>query len=219
MINPKNMRINLILGLYFCFFWVACQPAAFLLYGIKKPRQVSTEKIEKKAKKLGLDTFGLYSVRVQHYPNLLNEVKSLPNIRIYDKAGNLYNYRQNPKGCNWAFNFIKNLGSDSTYACINDSSFYKLPFQLEGLHGQPFDTKALPDADYYVFIFWGTFLGKLNQRDVIPCVEQAKNNSHAKIQIIPVSIDLRRHWGADYLKYWEAYNNPPYSSNPGKKNL
>lgn len=178
-----------------------------LIYGVKKPRQISTQKIEKKAIELGIDTSALFAIRSGQYPKVLNEVKSFPNIRIYDKAGNMYNYRENPEECkSMADDFIRNLRLDSTYNSVNDSSFFRLSLQLEGLRGRQFNIASLPEADFYAFIFWATFLGKMNKNDVVPWTNLAKENRRAKIHLIYVSCDLREEWGDDY---WKSWGPPP----------
>ncbi len=175
------------------FFLFSCQPVAMLIYGIKKPSRVSIMKIEQKAASLGLDTSMMYCIKPEIYPKFLNELKSLPNIRIYDKAGNLHNYRENPEECkSTAEYFIRNLRRDAPFTYNRDSSFYLLPQQLEGLQKQPFFIETLPAADYYIVVFWATFLGKLNKDYVVPWVSQAKNNYDTKIQLINVNCDLRK---------------------------
>ncbi|GAB4490445.1 MAG: hypothetical protein OHK0019_09340 [Saprospiraceae bacterium] len=193
--------------LLLCLLFCACQPIARLIYGVKKPREVSTQKIEKKAVELDIDTSALFAIRSEYYPKVINEVKSFPNIRIYDKAGNMYNYRENPEECkSTADDFIQNLRLDSAYNYVNDSSFFRLPLQLEGLRGEQFNIEALREADFYAFIFWATFLGKMNKDNVIPRTRLAKENRRAKIHLIYISCDLRDEWGDDY---WKSWGPPP----------
>ncbi len=107
MIIDKRVISVLIIGL---ISLCACQSVAFLYYGVRKPHPVSSKKIEQKAVGLGIDTNLLYSIRPEHYPELLHEIGSFPNIRTYDSNGLLYNYRESPEECmSGAASFIETL--------------------------------------------------------------------------------------------------------------
>ncbi|MBK8969765.1 MAG: hypothetical protein IPM36_24535 [Lewinellaceae bacterium] len=174
----------------------ACQPVMFFLYGIKKPRPVPDSKIINKALDLGIDTAQLYTLQKEQYYPVLKAISSLPNIRIYDAGGLHYKYWESPDECKaGAAEFIKNLRRDADNQPLNDSAFYRLPLELETLHGSAFAERKLPrDADFYVIVYWGTFLGKLNRDYIESWIKEARENRQVNIHLIYVSCDMRKAW-------------------------
>lgn len=174
----------------------ACQPVMFFLYGIKKPRPVADSKILKKALDLGIDTTQLYTIKKEQYPSVMNGLSTLPNIRVFDANGLHYKYWESPDECKaGAAEFIKNLRRGTHNQPLNDSAFYRLPLELETLHGSAFAQHNLPrDADFYVIVYWGTFLGKLNHEYIESWIKESGENHLANLQLLFVSCDMRKDW-------------------------
>lgn len=198
------MRVTVNAAILCLFLLSACQPIAFALYGIKKPRPVPAQQIRHKALDLGLDTSRLFVIRQEHYPTVMNAVSTFPNLFIFDKAGNRYNYRGNPDECKAsAADFIRNLRQGAAYDHPADSAFLRLPQQIETLQGMPFALENLPEADFYLFAYWGTFLGKLNRNYVAEWNRLVQQNRQARLALFFISCDLRVEWGDKYWKSWE----------------
>lgn len=206
---PAARHFVRLLPVLICLLWCSCQSVLFLLYGIKKPRPVSGREIVRKALELGIDTNYLLCIRPEYYPVVINDIGSFPNARIYDMAGNRYNYRNTPDECkSSAAGFIRDLRPGSTYPVQPDSSFFRLPVQLEGLCGGEFKPEALSDTDFHLFLYWGTFLGKLNREYVLKWMELARENRNARIHLWFVSCDIRTEWGEDIWKSWQPATVP-----------
>ncbi len=189
---PKTYSFFLLLVLA----WSACQPVMFFLYGIKKPRPVPDSKIIKKALDIGIDTAQLYTIKKDQYYSVLQAIGTLPNIRIYDANGLHYKYWESPDECKaGAAEFLKNLRRDADSKALNDSAFYRLPLELETLHGKAFAQSTLSqDAEFYVIVYWGTFLGKLNREYLESWMKESRENRNVNIHLIYVSCDMRKAW-------------------------
>lgn len=185
-----------------------CQSMVFLFYGIKKPKPVSSNTIIQNAKKYGIDTSRLYTIRSEYYPEVVKQVGTFPNIHIYDREGKLYQYWNTPDDCKAnAASFLIDLGSNSNYKFLADSSFFRFQVQLENLSHLPFSLNHLPDADFYGVVFWGTFLGRLNREYVEHWIQVSEENKKADIHLIFVSCDMRKDWKKEYWRDWETTPN------------
>lgn len=183
----------------------SCKPILYTVYGIKKPRQVSTAHISKKAARLNLPPDALYGIRQEKYPIIINRIGILPNVFIYDKYHRALNWQSTEDECmSRVDNFIAQLKSDSSANLKPDTTFCTAENELVGLYdGKPFSVQALPQADYYIFVYWATYLGRLNREYLTDWLTATQQNHHASFHFIFISGDLRKEWGSEYWKVWE----------------
>jgi len=183
----------------------SCRPVIYAVYGIKKPHPVSTAYIVKKANKLNLEAYTLYSIRPEKYPVVVNRISTLPNVVIYDKYHQAMNWKKTEDACKASVaDFIAQIKSDSNANFTPDTTFREAEKELVELHsGKPLSLQELPKVDYYVFVYWATFLGRLNREYLTDWLAATQQNSQASFHFIFVTGDLRKEWGDDYWKTWD----------------
>ena len=180
-------------------FFSSCTLAGKLIFGASNLKPVSVEKIRKSGTKYGIDSCYIYTIRQNQYLKYFSKQSTFPYNLVYDKAGHLLQLEPN-SGCHSSERLINRLRPDSTFSFVNDSSFYQFPTLLEGLHHEPFNIESLPDADFYVFIFSGTFAGRLNKSYFNSWLGEIEKNKKARIQVIYISLDMRKDWDIDALE-------------------
>lgn len=183
----------------------SCKPVLYTVYGIKKPDPVSTAYIVKKANRLNLETYTLYGIRPEKYPLVINRISTLPNVVIYDKHHRALNWKKTEDACKAGVaDFIAQLNGDSNANFTSDTTFREAEKELVELHtGTPLALQELPEADYYVFVYWATFLGRLNREYLTDWLAATRQNSQASFHFVFVTGDLRKEWGEEYWKTWE----------------
>ncbi len=184
----------------------SCRPVVYAIYGIKKPHPVSTAYIVKKANKLNLEAYTLYGIRPEKYPAVINRISTLPNVVIYDKHRQALNWKKSEDACKAGVaDFIAQLRGDSNANFTSDTTFREAENELVGLHdGKPLSLQDFPKADYYVFVYWATFLGRLNREYLTDWLAATQRNRQASFHFVFVTGDLRKEWGEEYWKNWSS---------------
>ena len=193
--NPTGV-ICLFTAATLLFALSSCQTILLMAYGVKKPRPISDDKISARALQYEMDTTHLYTIMPSKYVAVINEVASGPNVFIYDRAGNRYNYQSDSvETCKGRVEgFIEDLNTNVKYDLANDSSFFRFQHAMEKADGQAFANQVLPEADCYLLVFWATWLGRLNKQYIPDWKAAAQNNPNVKMHILYVSCDMRKAW-------------------------
>lgn len=173
---------------------MGCQPILFKLYGIKNPEIENEKSILKKALKFGLDTSNIVSVNSKDFLYVLKG-QSIPDAAIYDSKGKYIEYRNSDSACNAGlFQFIPALNASEQYHQPDSADLFTELQKFRDLKGNVLKEPTF--ADFYVLIYWTTWTGRLNKDHVKIWESLARQNSHAKIEVIKVSLDLQEHWEA-----------------------
>ncbi len=164
------------------------------IYGIKKPKLENEESIKKKAIKFGLDTSNIVTVNSADFLKTI-KMGGIPEGAIFDSKGEYIEYRETDTSCNAGlFEFIPNLNTFTTYKKTGKTT---LDIELEkyrDLKGNPLVKSNLKPADFYVFLYWTVWIGKLNKDHVKIWEQLARNNTNAKIEIVKVNLDFQEYW-------------------------
>ncbi|SFC04090.1 hypothetical protein SAMN05421780_102364 [Flexibacter flexilis DSM 6793] len=181
----------------------SCTPIMKMAYGIKNPKIETDQSLLKKSKKFGFRTDNLATVNEADYLLVLQK-NGIPDANIFDKEGRYIEYRATEESCNAGlFSYIPKLGTDTAHKYTNVTTLQAETQRLRDLKGNAFT--SLPEADYYVFIYWAAFTGKLNKDHVKAWEELAASNKKTKIAVIKVNLDIQDYWTP-------AFKNEIYSS-------
>jgi hypothetical protein len=120
--------------------------------------------------------------------------KSIPEIMVFDRNGNLLKYREESQCNARAFSFISSLTKESIMEHDSLLLMKDILSKLKDLNGNSASITAKETTDFYVFIFWAVWIGRLNKDHVRVWENDAKNNTNCNIEIIKVNMDLQEWW-------------------------
>lgn len=170
----------------------ACQPIMFKIYGIKKPEIENAESIIKKAEKFNLDTSNIVTVNSKDFLWVL-KYQGIPDAGVYNSEGEYLEYRQTDTSCNAGlFQFIPDLRKDKNYHKPDSANLKTELNKFRTLTGQ--NITNVESADFYLLIYWTVWAGKLNKDHVKIWEDLAKQNTHCRIKVIKVNLDLQEYW-------------------------
>lgn len=180
---------------FLLLFLTQCNSFVKIIYGIKSPKVETEESLHKYLKRKKINTDNIYSIS---YEDLLYITKinngSVINVMIFDSNNRLIKYKEDT-ACNaTAFNFIENLTTDMEYTDIDSISLNNFLLKLKDFKGNPIQLEKTDDIDFYLFIFWAKYAGKLNKDHVKTWEKQANLNTKSKIKVFKVNLDMQKWW-------------------------
>ena len=167
------------------------------LYGIKKPKVESERSILKYAFKKGLLQDNIFTLSQDDWTWAVQNIsfaKSIPDIMVFDKNGNLLKYREESQCNAKAFSFLSSLTKESKFEYDSLLTMKDLTTKLKDLKGNNTSFTINDSTDYYVFIFWAVWIGRLNKDHVKEWETDALNNKNCSIKVIKVNMDKQEWW-------------------------
>ena len=182
------------------FGLLGCQPIIKLFYGVKNPKVENEQTLTKYMSKKDINKDNVYTVNFDNYQRQLKSIDfKIPEVLIFNKKGQFIPYGEE-YACNAsAFNFIENLNKDSIYHSTNKTTLDSTLIGLCDLKGKPKTINTSDSTDYFVFIYWTRWAGKLNKDHVKVWEQQASNNDKVNIKVIKINMDFQEYWGEDNL--------------------
>jgi len=177
-----------------------CTAIAKKMYGIKKPKVETKQSVFTYANSVGLDTSAIVTVDTTHYLNILKRIQgSMPEAEIFGANGDNLSYKKEMQDCNAGlFSFIPGLKRDTTY---NKKDDFKLKDQLNGLrdlNGNKLNVMDTNAPEYYLFIYWVKWMGKLNKNHVGEWERLARSNKNVRIKVFEVNLDFQNWWSENF---------------------
>ena len=167
------------------------------LYGVKKPRVESEKSILKYASKKGLRQDNIYTFNHNDWKWAVENIpyaKSIPDIIVFDKNGKMLKYREESQCNAKVFPFIASLTKETSFEYDSLLTFKELTSKLKDLKGNKAFISIDDSTDYYVFIFWAVWTGRLNKDHVKEWEKEAYNNDHCLIKVFKVNMDMQDWW-------------------------
>ena len=198
--SPRIQKISLILTVLAISVGVLRKSSASIvkaIWEVKDPAIENSETISKTAARYGLNKASVVTVAPAEFPGILNNFHhGIPEALIFDKAGRYIEYKANDSACNAGiFGFIPTLNSLGDYKRTGKTTLLKTMAPLRDLNGAPLPKNFIDTtADFYIFISWTVFAGKLNRDHVYKWQELVAKNKMAKIQVVEVNMDVQRWW-------------------------
>jgi len=189
-------KLKQLLALTFLVIVAAgCRPVILKLYGIKDPDIENRKSILKKAKKFGLDTAGIVTVKSANFLKTMKDAGGIPDAAIFDAKGDYIEYRATDTSCNAGlFAFIPDLKPDGNYHKTGKTSLSTELNKCNDLDGKALNQANLKPADFYVLIYWTVWTGRLNKDHVKVWENLAKQNKQAHVEVIKVNLDFQEYW-------------------------
>ncbi len=173
----------------------SCSRIMMGIYGIKNPDIEDSVSLVKYCEKKGINTNNLYTLGAEDNVKILNLIGgSIPDIMIFNSHGQLIPYADK-NFCNAAaFSFIDSLNSKKDFREDTSISYSDLADKMRNLNGHLNAPQMNPETNYYIFIFWTKWTGRLNKTHVIPWENQALSNPNAKVEVYKVNMDMQQYW-------------------------
>lgn len=168
-----------------------------VFYGLKNPKTENEKSILKCAKKKELSQDNIYCFNQEDWIwaiNNLSYAKSIPDIMVFDKNGNLLKYREESQCNAQAFSFLLSLTKESQFEYDSLLVMKDLTTKLKDLKGNNVSITENETTDYYVFLFWAVWIGRLNKDHVKEWENDASNNTNCNIEVIKINMDMQEWW-------------------------
>ncbi len=194
---------NLIFVIALLFVFQSCSRIMMGLWGIKNPNIEDSVSLVKYCEKKGINTNNLYTLSAEDNFKILNLIGgSIPDIMIFNSHGQLIPYADK-NYCNAAaFSFIDSLNSKKDFREDTSISYSDLADKMRNLNGHLNAPQKNPETNYYIFIFWTKWTGRLNKTHVIPWENQALTNPNAKVEVYKVNMDMQQYWKISKENYF-----------------
>lgn len=183
--------------IFFGFSFFSCKTILLKFYGYHQPRIEDKESIINFCKKKGLIQDNIYCLDENDWYWAIKEkkiAKDIPEILVFDKSGKLIKYREDNQCNAKAFSFISLLSTDSKNNYDSLLMFNDLSEKLKDLNGDNVNIQIEDSTDYYIFIFWTLWTGRLNKDHVKVWENDAINNKNCNIRVYKVNMDMQKWW-------------------------
>jgi hypothetical protein len=187
--------ISILTGLAFLISIESCQTIGKKMYGIKKPKNETVESVEKYLTSIGVSIDNnIFTKNFNSYKIILKEFgNTLPEAVLFNSEGKKLIYKKNNQDCNAGlFETIPNLIKNATELSIDSSNLSNFLYYLVDRNGNTIT--ELPKADYYLFVNWAIYMGKLNKDHVKVWENLATKNDKAKINVYKINMDMMTNW-------------------------
>lgn len=191
----KNRKIVIIAFIIFGILSLSsCKFVIKTFYGIKKPKIETEKSLKKYLKRKGINSNNIYAVSQNDFMQITKQIGGIPEILIFDKNGNNIMYKEEGQ-CNAnAFDFIDNISKDMKFKYNNSLKLDNYISKLKYFNGKPATIDKSKDIDFYLFIFWARYTGRLNKNHVKIWEKLANNNTKCNIKVIKVNLDKQEWW-------------------------
>lgn len=175
----------------------SCVPIIKLYYGAKKPKVETEKSLRKYLEKKKINDDNIYAVSFDDFVNTIDIIKGIPEIMLFSSNGKLIKYKEDTDCNAGAFSFVEELSINTELQYIDSITLDDYLSILKDFDGKPVKIIKSQSTDFYLFIFWTRYTGRLNKDHVKVWEEQANNNSKAKIKVLKVNLDQQEWWEVD----------------------
>lgn len=202
------MRKHLFVILIVSLTLTGCMPILTVFFGISKPKEVTTKKIEKKINKYGLDYFKHYYITEEgffSYFDILNKNNlstSVTRVLIF-KEGKLLQPRV-INGCSSQRDgFIRSLQDSTFYISIDTVvlSDFVNSSNLSNFNINEFQ-QINEGKEFTIILYWATFSGIYNKNITAQLAETTKDcidNNGLNAHVFYINLDVKEGW-SDRIK-------------------
>lgn len=193
---------RILLGLIFIGLITSCSSIIGKMYGLKDPRVENFETLSNYLEGIQINNS---NILIPKDVELINKVlgefgQSIPQAVLFNSEGNRITYKETDQDCNAGlFVTIPNLNQNSKLKMEEGKNLEEFVEDLVYLQTQESITN-FPNADFYLFINWAKYVGKLNEDHVKEWIELANSNEKVKIQVYKVNLDFQEIWGLELGK-------------------
>jgi hypothetical protein len=173
------------------------------VYGVKAPEPKTEEELNRFLRKKELRLDNNYTVTGEYWEKKLSDTTDFPfpTVAIFDKNKKFISYYNETKStCSGGIPlFIENLDKTKTIKNTTNPNFEDIFFNLRSFKGEDISFDTLQEGDFYIFAYWASFFGKLNN-GIKDWETAAQSNTNADIVFIKVNFDIHPWWNSKYLE-------------------
>lgn len=168
-----------------------------MIYHVHAPRVESKKDILKYAEKQQLIKENIFALDYVGYIHRIDSIESIPNIFLFDKDGRCLNLKDVGNTCSGPIpDMLAELNNGIAINTYLDSvSFEYHASKIIDLNGNPVEIKFDSLVDFHAFIYWGTFLGRVNKENTKAWEDTILNNQNITCKIYKINLDLQESWG------------------------
>lgn len=177
-------------------FFSSCQPVVKLLIGIRQPKLEDKESLSHylNKKNMAIDNILVYDDS-SFFKHKVNDIADLPEIRVFNKQGILIYYKDTASTCTGpAEEFTKSICSAKD---LNSNSSWNITTELKKLvtlDNNPVVLSGDDSTDFYVFIYWARYIGRLNKIKVREWERNLSQVNGCKVWVAKVNMDSQKKW-------------------------
>lgn len=166
------------------------------MYGIKNPEVETKESLHSYARSINVDTAYILTVDTSAFLGTMLRIgSSMPEAEIFNARGENLSYKAESQDCNAGlFSFIPHLKTDTTYHVKDKFTLAKQLQVLRDLDGNLMTNFDINGHDYFLFIYWTKWLGKLNKDHVREWIDLAASNKGVRIKVVALNLDFQSWW-------------------------
>lgn len=165
------------------------------MYGIKEPKIETIESVEQYLTSIKSNPENnIFCKDILAYKTILEIFeKKLPEAILFNSDGKMLTYKKNNQDCNAGlFETIPTLMKSSNMQRVENIDITTFTSYLVDRSGQ--QLRNLPKADFFLFINWAKYMGKLNKDHVMVWEGLALNNKNTKIVVYKINMDIMKSW-------------------------
>ena len=194
--------------IFICVSLASCGPILKIAYGIKKPKIENKKSIIDYLTKKDIDTSNVYTLAIDDYFPTLQAIDStIPDMLIFNRKGECVSYKNGGTCTAPGFSFLEQLSDTAVYTLIESINFDSIALSLRDFQGQEVTLTKQEKTDFYVFIYWVKWMGKLNTTSLRAWEQQIQSNQQTDIEVFKVNMDQQAHWNLDKWKVGKASMN------------
>ena len=180
----------------------SCKWLLMKSYGIKQPKYESVKSIVKKSRYYGFDTSMVLVMNPYAVGSFFS--RGIPEGEVFDRSGRYIEYKMTDTSCNAGlFGFLHQLKTDTLFRIFPERTLSKEIKRFRRMDKAPLSESYFKPADFYVFLTWAKWIGKLNKDHVKEWEKLIQKNSNAKIQLVLVNLDFMKDWTREEKDYVE----------------
>ena len=173
-----------------------CVPVIKIINGFHHPKPEDKESLIHylKKKNINADNILVYSDSI-NYKKKFHEIRSVPEMQVFNADGTLIYYRDTAAGCSApAYEFTTMICSAGDLMSNPSKTITLETKNLLTLDNKPFVISKDGNYDFYVFIYWARFLGRLNKVKTKVWENNLKNVKGCKVLVYKVDMDWQKKW-------------------------
>jgi len=183
-------------SILFLVFLSSCTPFAKIFFGYRDPKPEDKKSLTKylNRKNISAENILVLTDSLNYYRRI-KEIKDFPEIRVFNKSGELIFYRDTLGTCSApAYEFTTAICRYANSIPNHAKTVMLESKNLMTLDNTPKEISADGNYDYYVFIYWARFLGRLNKTKTRVWEENLKNVKDCKVLVYKVNMDWQKKW-------------------------
>jgi hypothetical protein len=184
------IKKGIFIGILLAF--TSCKQILFSIYGIHKPRIITTKTIENKIERYGL--IGDYNLSISEigFIEFAKNKMSVNKLFIYTSDGKLISPNDTNSCSSTTGEFVEYFKDSTLVNLVDTSSLNYYNHYFVNFDGSP--TTIANNKPYYAVVFWASYVGRLNKNLSAKWVQVLSKDP--SVTLICVSIDPREFWGS-----------------------